>query len=673
MDSFQQIEKIKAFIEEICLDRLLENFRKGNPYLQLDFRKLAAFDVDLADFSLENPEEVLANAKVAVADFEIPKNMKRFNLRFKNLPKQQEILIRDIRSKDLEKFIFIEGVIRIKSDIRPQTIHAKFECPSCGNIIGILQLEKQFREPTRCGCGRKGKFILQYKELIDSQMMTLEEIPEKLEGDAQPKRINAILTEDLVSTYIDKTTNPGSKVRVVGIVKEIPIILRSGAKSTTSDILLNVNNIEPIEDSYSEIQIDKKEIAQIKKLSKDLDVYDKLVNSLAPDTRGYRLMKEALLLQLFGGVKKERKKGITLRGDMHVLMIGDPGCGKSTILERIYKIAPKARMVSGKGASGAGLTATTTRDEMTGKWTLEAGALVLANKGFVCVDEFDKMGKEDRSYMHQALEQQKISISKANVHATLRAETSVIAAANPKFERFDPYEMIAKQIDLPATLINRFDLIFPVRDIPDKDNDSELATFILEQHQDISHVTQGIDDDLLRKYIAYARQNIIPVMTNEAIDELRHFYVTIRNQPGSAKEKNKPIPITARQLQALVRFSEASAKTRLDNKVRAEDAKKAIQLLHYCLSQIGMDPKTGKIDIDRVVTGVSASQRSNIATIKDTIIELENEFGPEIPIQDIITASECKGIDENKIKEIIDKLKRTGDVFEVKRGYIKRH
>ena len=202
-----------------------------------------------------------------------------------------------------------------------------------------------------------------------------------------------------------------------------------------------------------------------------------------------------------------RDDGVSTRGDIHILLIGDPGSGKSQLLKRATIVAPKSRYVSGKGVTGAGLTASVVRDEFLHGWSLEAGALVLANRGVVMIDEMDKMNKDDRDAMHEALEQQTVSISKANIQATLRCETTVLAAANPKFGRFDPYGIIADQIDLPPTLINRFDLIFPIKDMPDKDKDERMAKFILTLHQTgkatESKQMDQIPTDLLRKYLVY--------------------------------------------------------------------------------------------------------------------------------------------------------------------------
>src|SRR3989338_2828057 len=241
----------------------------------------------------------------------------------------------------------------------------------------ILQLDTKFKEPSRCSCGRKGHFRLLSKDLVDAQNLLIEEAPENLEGGEQPKRLNVFLKEDLVEPKMEKKTTPGSKVKVYGIIKEIPILLKTGVQSTRFDLAMDINYIESVQEDYSTIE-----------LSED----DKI--------------KEAIVLQMIGGIRKKKEDGTVMRGDIHILLVGDPGSGKSQILQFVSKAAPKARYVSGKGASGVGLTAAVVKDEILKGWALEAGALVLANKGIVVVDELDKMEKEDRSALHEAMEQQ---------------------------------------------------------------------------------------------------------------------------------------------------------------------------------------------------------------------------------------------------------------------------
>jgi len=671
-DAITQIERFKEFLETVYTKEIHDVLKKGKKSLIIDFLELSKFDVELSEQFLNEPAESLQNAELAIDQLELP-GKKNFHIRFTNIPTSQKREIRNIRSIDLDSLIVIEGIVRQASDVRPQVVSAKFECPTCGNLLSVLQVDQAFKEPTRCSCGRKGHFRLVKKDMVDAQRIVLEESPETLEGGSQPKRLQIFLQDDLVEPRMEKKTTPGTRVRVIGILKEVPILLRTGAHSRMFELALEANNIEQIEETFEEIDISEEDLEKIKELSKDKDLFKKLTNAIAPSIYGYREIKASLLLQLLGGTRKVMPDGVKRRGDIHILLVGDPGAGKSQLLQFIAKAAPKARFISGKGASGAGLTATVVKDEVLKGWSLEAGAMVLANGGICAIDELDKMTPEDRSALHEALEQQTITISKANIQATLRSETTVLAAANPKYSRFDPYTPIPAQIDLPPSLINRFDLIFPIRDIPNKEIDEKIAGHILKLYQSEGSIEAPMDSDLMKKYIAYARKNIKPKMTEAAAKEIQDFYVNLRNSVQSGDDASvRPIPISARQLEAIIRLSEASAKLRLSNKVTREDAKLAIGLTKYCLTQIGMDQETGQIDIDRFSTSMPSSERSKILTVKEIIIKLEAEKGKSIPVEEIMASAMEKGITEDKVEEIIEKLKRGGDIFEPKRGYIQR-
>jgi replicative DNA helicase Mcm len=264
-----------------------------------------------------------------------------------------------------------------------------------------------------------------------------------------------------------------------------------------------------------------------------------------------------------------------------------------------------------------------------------------------------------------------VTISKANIQATLRCETTVLAAANPKWGRFDPFDLLGKQIDLPPALISRFDLIFPIKDLPNKEQDERLAGFVLNLHQTSDAGKCDIDTDTLRKYISYARRTCVPKLTDAALEEIKEYYVKMRSA-GGEEGGVKAIPITARQLEALVRLAEASAKSRLSDKVTRKDSRKAIELLHYCMSQVGIDPDTGKIDIDVLATGVSSSARNNIIVVKEIINDLENKIGKTLPVDDVVREAQERGITIDKVEEILEKLKRSGDIFEPKRGFIQK-
>ena len=681
MDVAKQIGICKEFLEQNQSGLLLEAIRKAEHHLAIDFAAFSAVDPELANELLDKPDDMLRTFQLALEQFDLSTGAedeqqaidpKKFRFRFFNLPLKERMLIRNLRSSHINQLIFLEGIVRQKSDVRPKMISAKFECPSCSNTLTILQNEEKLKMPPYCPkCKHKGRFRLLDKELIDSQGMWLEEITSNLEGGQQPKRLRIYCQEDLVSPMTDKKTNPGTSIRVVGILREIAKQAKDGGKLTTYDLLFDANYIEPLSEDYTDIKISGEDEKKILAISKRPDCVEQLIMSIAPGIYGHEIVKEAILLQFVGGCLKIRSDGVRNRGDIHILLIGDPGSGKSQLLKRASIFAPKGRYISGKGASGAGLTAAVVKDEFMGGWALEAGALVLANKGICLIDELDKMTTEDRSAMHEALEQQTVSIAKANIQATLVCETTVLAAANPKLGRFDPFDNIAKQINLPPALINRFDLIFPFRDIPNKEQDEKLASFVLTMHQKATNQAVEIDTDTLRKYIVYARQNCHPALSDAAVQELKTYYVKMRNS-NSGEEGMTTISLSARQLEALVRLTEATAKIRLAATATISDARRAIEMLDYCLSQIGVDPDTGRVDIDRIQTGFTTSQRTKIVGVREIIKDLEGEHGKNIPIEAIFDAAAQRGLEKEKVEDAIEKLKLSGDVFEPKRGFVSR-
>ncbi|MBS3073239.1 minichromosome maintenance protein MCM [Candidatus Pacearchaeota archaeon] len=644
--------------------------KKGLKVIPLSFEELSAFSIELSEKLLEKPEEILALFSEALED--LYSSLKDARIRLLELPESQKLKIREIRAKHLGKILEIEGIIRQASEVRPRVINAKFECPTCGTVITVLQIDTSYREPSRCtSCGRKAGFKELKKDMVDAQRLVAEETPESLTGGEQPRRINILLKEDLVEPKMEEKTTPGSKVRVIGVLREVPIYNRGGTVGTTFDIAIDANNIIPLEESFEEIEISEEEERQIKEIAADDNLFSKLASSIAPSVYGHTEVKLAIAMQLLGGVKKTRSDGTATRGDMHILLVGDPGVAKSVMLKFISSNAPKGRYVVGKSASKAGLTAAVVKDEILKSWSLEAGVMVLANKGIACIDEMEKMDEEDRSSMHEAMEQQTVTITKATIQATLRAETAVLGAANPKLGRFNIDEPISHQINMSPSLLNRFDLIFVLKDVPQKERDEMIASHVLMEHGGEKHLVDIIDSHLLRKYFAYAKQNIHPILTPQASQEIKDFYVNIRNPRGGASEDIKAIAISARQLEALIRLSEASAKARLSKKVTKEDARRAIKILHYCMLQVGFDAERGVFDIDRITTGITASERSKILTVKEILTKLESQKGKLIPIEDLIQELGNK-ITKEQLDEVLDKLKRDGDIFEPRRGFIQR-
>ena len=1090
--------------------------KEGEKMVHVDFVELSEYSPTLTDNLIDRPEETIEILERAIEELEWAPNDSR--VRLSSIIKDQELYIKNIRAKHLGKMIAIEVIVRQASEVRPQVTNARFECPSCGTIISLLQIDKKFKEPSRCSCGRRGGFKEIGKDMVDAQVLTIEEASDNLSGGEQPKRMVTFLKEDLVDPRMEMRTTPGSRVKVIGVLKEIALSSSSGAMLTRFDLAIEANNVIPMEESYEDVNISEEDERTIRELATDPEILSNMVKSIAPSIFGNDDVKKALALQLFSGVPKSRSDGTKVRGDIHILLVGDPGVAKSVLLSFVASVAPKARYVSGKSATGVGLTASVVRDEFLKGWSLEAGAMVLANKGIVCIDEFDKMDEEDRSTMHEAMEQQcmlpdfklmlsngksveigkfvdelieknrkkvtngidceildvenvklistdfrdqfpmkasrvsrhiapkefvkielsngreitvtpehpcfvvedskiktipaemldekmffpipsrvdvesenyllkndylckilgyhisdgcyelnrkkkngiqfrnndldlindykdsvkkyfgidagitrrekqnavrvvsknvveefnkldscllekakikkipesimgfpnenlrhliraiydgdgtvvnqsrgsfrvglvgedkdlliqvsdlllrfeiqssifedkssnvwrldisgqenlfnflkeigflskhkeerlrkycevdktyrtikdlipnctddihkiyrdlkismrkelghsidlgvekqrrhlqkmvliaerimkekgikdtkilnkiedikklafgfarwmkikkvskvknenvkwvydvtiepyhtfisngmilhnTVTISKATVQAKLRSQTSVLAAANPKFGRFDSTQSIPKQVDLAPSLLSRFDAIFIMRDIPQKERDERIAMHVLREHkQEVKH--EIIDKDLLRKYLSFSKQKFNPKLTDEAIKEMKDFYVGLRNLPQFGNSPNRPIPIGARQLEALVRLSEAHARMRLSKEVSKVDALVAINLVKGYLLQVGYDEETKTIDIDRI-GGTSSSQRTKIVEVRLAMEELEKKMGKLIPYEELEKALKEK-MKPEEVDEAVGKLLKSGDFFRPKRGFIQR-
>ena len=644
--------KLEEFFSTRCKDEVfavLDMFPEEKSVV-VDYNELEMFDPDSADLLIEKPDETLEAATKSIVNIDPQRKNAKLNVRFKNV--RNNIPLRFLRSEFIGKFIAVDGIVRKTDEIHPRIMSAVFECRSCMRMHEVEQKSNIIHEPAVCQeCGgRSFRLVQDESRYMDTQTVKLQEPLENLSGGDQPRQINIILEDDLVDTLA-----PGDKVRITGTLKT-----QRDERTKRFNNFIYGNYIEPLEQEFEELHIDEEDEEKIIELAKSPDIYQKIIESTAPSIRGYFEVKEAIAFQLFGGTAKVLEDKTHIRGDMHILIVGDPGIGKSQILKYVSKLAPRGIYTSGKGTSGVGLTAAAVRDDLGG-WSLEAGALVLGDKGNVCVDELDKMREEDRSAIHEALEQQTISIAKAGIMATLNSRCSVLAAANPKFGRFVRYKSIAEQIDLPSPILSRFDLIFIIEDKPNAERDHDLAGHILKIHQD-STIPYVIEPELMRKYIAYARKSVQPTLTKEAAEVLQDFYVTMRS---GAIDEESPVPITARQLEALVRLAEASARIRLSNEVLKEDAQRAIKLQEDCMKQVGYDPDTGKVDIDKVEGRTSKSERDKINIIIDVIKELSDEYEGSAP-KNIVYAelADKYNVGEEKVDEVINMLKSKGVIYE---------
>jgi len=654
---------IKSFKDEEGKFKYLEQIMsmpvKLTRSLIVDFEDMLVFDSKLCEYLDKNPSDAIKQFKEAALqalaeyDVEYAKRVRRVEVRISNYP--QLVTIRDLNASFIGKMVSIEGVVVKQSQIRTQLVEGVFTCLNCGTTMVVEQNSQTLALPKECpACHATSpnNFELDPTKSVfdDFQMISIQEKPESLPAGQIPQTMDLNLVGDLVNKV-----RPGDRVRVTGIVTVKPYKQSSKLKSKIFELSLEVNNIEVETEETSDLILSEELIEKFKKDAKDPGHYRKLIASIAPSIHGLSHIKEAILLQLVGGRPKQFKDGVRVRGDINILLVGDPGTGKSQLLKYAQRIAPRGLYTSGRGATAAGLTAAAVRDE-SGTFVLEAGALVLADKGLAAIDEFEKMREEDRVAIHEAMEQQTCSVAKGGIVATLNARTAVLAAANPQLGRYDPNRSFYENVNLSSTILTRFDLYFVLRDVPNPSLDEELATHILRQHEQEDYIEGDIYDvNYLRKYIAYAK-TFEPKLSKEAEETIKNYFLSLRNSSSTTS-----LQITPRQLESLIRLSEARAKLMLRNEVLKEDAEVAIRLYRISMEQVGIDTETGQIDID-AITGKPRSTREKMSTIMAICDQLENELGAA-PIDEVLKRCEEKGIDKNDARRLINQLLREGVFF----------
>jgi len=639
--------------------------------LVVDFEDLLTFDSPLAKDLVEKPDEYLIYANKAVwaqmkiEDPEYAEQTKAFFARFRKFPDKMQM--RKIGSDQMGGLVVVDGIIVRSTPVKPMVTRAAFKCRRCENIMMVEQTGFLMRGVGICPSCRSAKasfeLLIDRSTFMDFQEMRIQERPEDLPPGQLPRSIDVRLVEDLVDV-----ARPGDRVSVTGVVRAQQEMISRRGRLRTFDMYLDANYLDVTGKEAEVVEISAEEEKAIKELAGDPWIHQKLLRSLAPSIYGYDNIKEAILYLLFGGVPKHLPDGISIRGDINTLLVGDPGTAKSQLLQYVARIAPRGLYTSGRGTTAAGLTAAVLR-EKTGGMVLEAGALVLADKGVAAIDEIDKMRPDDRVAIHEAMEQHTVSVAKGGIVATLNARASVLAAANPALGRYDPYRNITENINLPVTILSRFDLLFIMKDVPEADLDSKMSEHILALHRMRSTPEESpVPPDLLRKYISYSRR-IEPLMSEEATDELRNFYLKMRSSSAGAES---PIAITPRQLEALVRLSEARARAFLRPKVSVEDARGAIRLMTVSLQDVGIDTSTGKVDIDVIMTGKPKSVRDKMAFVIDCVAEMEKETGVVEEKVLYETLSKKADISEEEARRIVGQLIREGVLYSPRTGTIRR-
>ena len=551
-------------------NKILREWRKENTIL-INFMDIAEFDVKLSEEILTNPEETLRKFELAFEEIGILSNIR---IRLFGLPKDSCLSIEGIRAIDLNSLISVSGRAVTTSDVRPQVVNAKFECPSCGATISVLQVEKKFREPVRCSCGRRGGFKLISEEVIDTGRLILEDLQEKTDN-PHVKRLNCFLKEDLLSSNMMRLYDPGKELQITGILKKVPVPDKLGGISTRFEIALEVLSVVPSQEEISTNSLTPEDLEKIKELSKDVDEkgLSVITESFAPAIHGHETIKEAIVLQLASKKNDVDKKQLN---KPNILLIGDPGTSKTLLGEFAVSITPGSRKAVGGSSSGVGLTGSVVRDDFTGGWRLEPGAIVLA-RDIILVDEINNQQDEDKPKLQEALSEHTITIDKASVHMKLKAQASVLATANPIHGLFKDDEDLVQQFNISPAIINRFDLIFVVRDVVNKATDELIAKRMNER--EMGKINCKYDGEFLKKFFVYVKELPNPTIHPEINKRMAKIYSKLRTF------KTSSLNINPRVHSAFLQLCKASAKIRLSDSVGEKDIERALDILSHSYFQ----------------------------------------------------------------------------------------
>lgn len=542
-------------------------------------------------------------------------NTDQTTLKFINVPERDNL--HDLDATCNNKWISTKAMIKNITDVRVDLKHASYICRECGtqNLVPIndpnqAEVIPKYCKNPKCAGTSKSMFLDKDSSIYRNVRLLKLEEPLELRAGGSTREFKAIVLDYLASPFTNLKV--GDVVNVTGRFKVEPRKVKGRADGY--EFLIHVHNITPVDDVFEDSRINENDILEIKQLSERSDIFELLWKSLAPEVYGYENIKKGLILQLFEGNRPSDdtfKTDTMDRWTIHVLLIGDPGIGKSQLIQAMKKRAPKNITISGTNTSQAGLTVSTVKDELTGTWTMEAGATVLADTGVLCIDEYDKLKPSAQKSLNEPMEQLSVSSAKAGLVQTMSARTSILAGANPKYSKFDRNRSYREQLDIPESNLSRFDLIFVLEDAIDETKDSNLADALLNKDFILGE-NEVLDVDLFKKYITYVKGNCFPVLSADAKVLLRDFYVNTRQE---AKNTNDGKPITARDLKALERLTIARAKCEFRNEATIEDAIDAIELYREALTGLGLRPETAG-DLSGVK---SESERSIISSVEEMI------------------------------------------------------
>jgi len=698
----------RTFLEEAKDSEVMTLLsRQSNfPYLSVPFHELQTFDPDFAEDILEFPRTILSAGSRTLMDIcrERGEEIDAM-LRVGELPSDSKRPLREIGSSDIDKLRSVDVIVTKISEIKPRIHRAVFQCEACEFKIEVDQEnERELKEPLNCpqslgGCGSskpatRFDLVLVSSKMVNNQWIEIQEQPENVPSGAQPRRGMVLIEGDQVNKHL-----PGERV-TANVIPVVRSEVRNRKKTPMFDVIFHLISSEHESTPFTEISIDEEDSSMIVDISKRDDLMSLVQRSIAPSVFATGILghvKRSLALQLFGGVSRRLNDKTRSRGDIHILLMGDPGVAKSHLLTFISELSPRGRFATGGGVSGAGLTAAAVRDAFgDGRFALEAGVLPLSDRGLAAIDEFDKISEDDRRMMHPAMEQQQVHVAKGGITATLHSRCAILAAANPKDGRFSkrgPNQSVMRSFQetgLPPPLASRFDIIWMIRDEIRIHDDERIARHILENRtsgrsetsleESIELAPDSADEsilalskdgeehltqDFLRKYIAYAKRTIHPQLDDDAKTEILKYYTEERQSFGredqfqsDQRDRESIIPITARALEALIRLTESHARMHLREVATKEDAKVALAVFKHWREESGIE------DESELHSGVSVRARSNNTSIRNMIREIcTNSPQNTAEKTQIYNLAIQQGISEDEVDKVISGMLRSGELF----------